>query len=78
MTAWVLDVFHDFGMGFPSQDLDISGVDCNKMLRAKVAFTEIFGIRELNFYIRERLGIERQYILELSCGTTTAKASQPV
>ena len=36
---WVLlDVFHDFGMGFPSQDLDISGVDCNKMLGAKVAF----------------------------------------
>ena len=38
MTQWVLDVFHDFGMGFPSQDLDISGVDCNKMLGAKVAF----------------------------------------
>ena len=35
MTPWVLDVFHDFGMGFPSQDLGTSG--------AKVAFTIPLG-----------------------------------
>ena len=43
MTPWVLDVLHDFGMGFPCQDLGISGVDCNKMLGAKVAFTIPLG-----------------------------------
>ena len=39
----MLDVFHDFGLGFPSQDLDISGVDCNKLPGAKVAFTIPLG-----------------------------------
>ena len=82
MTPWVLDVLHDFGMGFPCQDLGISGVDCNKMLGAKVAFTIPLGNpwdrAGLVFHILGRMGIEGHYIVEFSCGTTTAKASQPV
>ena len=45
-------MFHDFGVGFPSQDLDIWGVDCNKMLGAKVASIfprEILRTWEVNF-----------------------------
>ena len=47
IIEWVLDVLPDFGKGFLSQDLDFSGVDCNKMFGAKLAsiiLLEILGI----------------------------------
>ena len=53
-------------MDFPSQDLDISGVGCNKMFGAKVAVTIPLGNPEDRgrwiFRILERMGIEGPHL----------------